>query len=251
MSLWARVKRLNALGRLRGLLRALSQDLGDVRFVQIGSHDGQLGDPLREFIRYRGWKGVLVEPLPQIFQRLTATYADVPGLRFEQAAISDRSGTLTFHFVEEAPEDERASLPPWYLQIGSFDRAHVMKHADRIPRLAERVREAPVPAITFDELCARNGVQRVDVLHVDTEGHDVVILRTVDLDHWQPKLVMFEHEHAAPGDLRAYLETVRRSGYDVLMWRRDTFCLRQGGWRPWRTRLAWQAFRLRSFLTRA
>src|SRR5438552_16548503 len=46
--------------------------------VQVGAHDGAVVDPLRAELVYRRWRGVLVEPVPYVFERLRANYEGNP-----------------------------------------------------------------------------------------------------------------------------------------------------------------------------
>ena len=39
-------------------------------FIQVGANDGVYGDPLRSYVRRFGWKGILVEPQQDVFERL-------------------------------------------------------------------------------------------------------------------------------------------------------------------------------------
>jgi hypothetical protein len=55
-------------------------------FVNIGANDGVLNDPCWPFIDRFGWSGVCVEPVPLIFERLAANYADLPQVQLVQAA---------------------------------------------------------------------------------------------------------------------------------------------------------------------
>ncbi len=228
-----RAVRLERWSTLTGFFGALTADLGRVQFAQIGSNDGGYGDPLRLHIQRGRWSGVLVEPVPYIFQRLTESYRGVPGLRFEQAAVSAASATLPFYCLCEATEQERAELPRWYDQIGSFSRQHLLKHAPYIPGLKGRIQTIQVPVLTFAELCEHHALGRLDVLHIDTEGHDLVILRTIDLAAHGPRVLLFEHEHAPAGELQEFLGVLHRHGYSTLAIGQDTLCLRAGAWR-WR-----------------
>ena len=71
----------------------------DTRVVAIGAMDGVRFDPLWEFIRSRAWQAVLVEPTAAMFQALAGNYADQPGVRCVQAAITDRNGPVTLHRI--------------------------------------------------------------------------------------------------------------------------------------------------------
>src|SRR5690606_35501813 len=143
------------------------------------------------------------------------------------AAIADRDGHVPFFHLVDPPADlAQAGLPDWYDGIGSLSRDAVLGHVRHIPDIDERLVESEVPALTYASLLRRHGVERVDLLVVDTEGHDWAILRTIDLSERPPRLVVYEHYHLGPDEragCRAYLE---RAGYETIEEGFDTFCLR-------------------------
>ena len=57
-------------GVLAAFARATAQRR--VVFVQIGSNDGVTSDPLQYFVDRYAWSGILVEPVPHVFERLHA-----------------------------------------------------------------------------------------------------------------------------------------------------------------------------------
>ena len=46
--------------------------------IQVGSNDGLSNDPLRKFIVNNDWNAVLIEPVPNLFNRLVNLYSDNP-----------------------------------------------------------------------------------------------------------------------------------------------------------------------------
>lgn len=225
----------------------MDRDLGSISFIQIGSNDANFGDPLRPFILKGRWRGVMVEPIPYVFLRLKNNYKDVPGLQFEQVAIADERKTLPFFHVVESTEEERNNLPEWYDQIGSFDRNHVLAHgnpklvANYIPQIEQRIRTTELPCITFDDLCDKTGVHSPDILHMDTEGYDLTLMRSIDLDRHRPRLIVFERKHVSSAELSDYRKILRIHGYRSLLLPDDIVCLRIGPWLlgAWRTAVAW------------
>ena len=220
------------IGRLTAMLRsevfgpfvdalfdAVDRDCTAVTFVQVGSNDATEGDVLKAHIRKSGWHGVMIEPVPYIFDRLRRTWGDVPGLAFENVAISDTAGTFPFYAVER---DEAASLPAWYDQIGSFDRGVVMKAADVIPDLARRIVEIAVPTMTFGQVVTKHGLARIDVLQIDTEGHDLKIVQSIDFADRRPGLIVFEHKHLSAADRATATALLRTEGYLVQVGGTDT-----------------------------
>jgi Methyltransferase FkbM domain len=119
-------------------------------------------------------------------------------------------------------------LPDWYDGIGSFSKESVLGHAVHIPDVEERLVCQDVATLTFDSLCRKHGLGRVDLVVIDTEGYDWEVVRTIDLDAWRPRLIVYEHYHLARADRAACAEHVRRAGYRTLEEGFDTFCLRAG-----------------------
>ncbi len=207
------VRRLHAWARSRP--RGLA--------IQIGSHNGSSGDPLCAiFDEQPGWKGVLVEPMPKNFDELTSRRSDRARFTLVRAAITDHDGTVVMY----APAS--ADGPEWLSQVGSVDRGHVARHvanAGSSPADSDPVCRHEVPALTFASLLAQNGIEDFDLLHLDTEGHDGVILRQVDLARFRPAVVMFEHCHLSRADRRQCWQRLNDAGYRVSKSYMDTLAI--------------------------
>lgn len=218
------------------VLEALDATVRDVAFVQVGSNDGDHDDPLRPFTMAGQWRGVLVEPVPYLFDRLRNNYRHRPGIVPVNAAIGPYDGTAEFFaVVQEECDDE---LPEWYDQIGSFSKEHILKHADYIPGLEERIVGLKVRTLTFDTLCKEYGITRIDVLHVDAEGYDFEIIKALDFDRQRPTLLMYEYKHLSDNDRAACRQVLEGAGYDMLDVAWDTLALHRTAITHRRSRLA-------------
>jgi FkbM family methyltransferase len=207
------------------LIRAFACAYPRASFVEIGSNDGSQHDHLRAYILDREWTGVMVEPVPYVFERLRRNYEGIDRVALENVAIGERDGELPFHYLEDASEVERRVLPGWYDGIGSFSREAVLSHARHIPDLERRLVSRPVPTLTFESLCERHGIGRLDLLLVDTEGYDWQILQQLDLARRRPQLLVYEHYHLGPAEQEECAEHLRAHGYGILAEGFDTFCL--------------------------
>jgi FkbM family methyltransferase len=206
-------------------MQAFAAVYPDAFFVEIGSNDGVQHDHLRPFILSRPWRGIMVEPVPYVFGRLRARYGGLERVVLENAAVADRDGELPFHYLIDADAAEREALPDWYDGVGSFSRDKVLAHRKAIPDVAERLVSRRVPCMTFETLCRRHGVERVDLLVIDTEGYDAEILRSIDFETRRPRLLIYEHFHLAPEDRRSCRALLEDAGYETLEEGFDTFCL--------------------------
>ena len=224
---WKEYRYRRLLRRMAGpqLVRAFADAYPQAHFVEIGSNDGVKYDHLRPHIVSGSWEGIMVEPVPYVFERLRRNYGGLDGVILENAAIGDRDGRLPFHHLAEADEEERARLPDWYDTIGSFRREAVLGHAGKVPDIEARLVSTEVPCLTFESLLAKHGVERVDLLLIDTEGFDWEIIRHIDFAAHRPRLLVYEHFHLSPDErqeCRAHLEGL---GYETMEEGFDTFCL--------------------------
>lgn len=208
------------------LLRSFARALPEAVFVQIGSNDGEQLDPLRPHILRRRWRGVMVEPVPHVFARLRSNYGHLTDrVALENVAIADCVGELPFHHLAPVADHEVEGLPRWYDALGSFRREIVLKHDAFIPDIEDRMVTTPVPCIRFDGLCDRHRLDRVDLLHIDTEGYDFELLKSIDWLRYRPVLVIYEHLHLTPTERRDCLQLMADAGYGALEEHMDTWCL--------------------------
>lgn len=222
---------LNRRRRLRvpsvRLLEAFARAYPGASFVQVGANDGVALDPLRRLILQKPWRGVLVEPVPYVFQRLRQNHAPrLSRLRLENVAVAGVDGDLPFYHLARVDDPVAEGLPFWYDQLGSFRREVVLGHAHTIPDIADRVIETRVPCVTFDTLCRRNGMEQLDLLHLDTEGYDYELLKTIDLERYRPRLLVYEHQHLGEAQRLECSKLLARHGYECFEENMDSWCLR-------------------------
>ena len=208
-----------------GALRAFASAYPNAAFVEIGANDGQRFDSIFPFVRAGRWHGVVVEPVPYLFERLRRTYGGNRRVAVENVAIGDHDGQRPFYHLAEAPDPEGAGVPWWYDAIGSFDREHVLRHArGEVPDVEDRIRHIDVRCMTLDSLCRKHAIAP-DLLVIDAEGFDWRIIRTIDFTSHRPRLLAFEHHHLGPRDRSDCEEMLRGLGYELVSEGLDTWCL--------------------------
>ena len=216
--------------RLAGpqILRLFADSYPEAFFVEIGANDGDQHDHLRPILAANPWRGILVEPVPYVFERLRANHGQRAGVALENAAIADQDGRLPFYHLREAGDRAAAGLPQWYDGIGSFSKEAVLNHIGLVPGLTDRLTCVDVPCLTFASLCEKHGVDRVDLLIIDTEGYDHQILRHIDWSVHRPRLVVYEHYHLTPTQRAGLRTDLQGRGYELKEEGFDTWCLHVG-----------------------
>lgn len=190
-------------------------------FVQVGSNDGRTGDPLHRTIMSRPVAGVLIEPIPRLFEQLQHTYEGKHGLEFVNAAISRDPGTRTLYFIQP-----RSGDPVWADLLGSFHQDVVLSHRSEVEDLDRRVETLDVPCRTLESVVSEQAGQRLDLIHVDAEGADYEILQSIDLNGPRaPRFLLFEQKHLG-ADRTAALALVESAGYHLTDLGMDVFASR-------------------------
>ncbi len=185
--------RRNSLKFLKAI-RNLEARVDDPIFVKVGANDGIAGDPSGEsLLKSKRWRGVLVEPVPYICDRLHSVFRNESRFVIENIAISSQEGEKVFYFLRPEVKDVFPDLPVWYDQIGSFDRNHILKHFE--VNVANWIEEISVKTSTLTGLVDRHRLREVHFLHIDTEGHDDYVLESLDLMSVRPWIIYIEHKH--------------------------------------------------------
>lgn len=195
--------------RLGRVLAAFAESRERVFFVQVGSNDGGPGDHLTRFILERGWSGIMIEPVPYVFDRLVENHAGREGLILENVAVADADEAREFFYLRETDED----LPKWYDRIGSFSLDTVLKHRHRIPDIEDRIVRCEVPCQTLQTLLDQHGVDHVDLIQVDAEGYDFEIIKLIDFKRFKPAVILYEHKHLGDSDKAACALHLENEGY--------------------------------------
>lgn len=191
-------------------------------FMQIGSNNGSLNDPMYPFFSAYPCNGILIEPVPYIFDELKKTYAHLPHLHLENCAVSNLDGEMDFYMVQKS---EDPSLASWYNQISSFDKKYILKHKKHFPNIESLIVEQKVPCHTISTLLERYGFKDLDILHIDTEGYDYEIIKTINFKQTHPAILWFEHQHLSTNHYRECLHLLSqhyKTIYRNETW--DTIC---------------------------
>lgn len=201
----------DALPVFRLAVEHLMRLRGDaLSFIQVGANDGRFVDPLRRYVVDRGWRGILIEPQPDVFERLEANYAEqADRLVFVNAAVAEGGKPLFMYRPPNDGANERTSAV-YQLSVVSANPDVVAKQTGFPKAQLERIE---VPSVTLDALIEEHGYQQCDLLQIDTEGFEWTVLQTISLDRYRPALIQFEHGHLTPEQGSAIAKRLADHGY--------------------------------------
>ena len=204
--------------------------------VQVGANDGKTNDPVHRYLTGYGWRGLLVEPLVDVFeQELKKTYAGFPNVTLANVALAPTNGSLPLYRVA-------ISRARWATGLSGFRRDNLENHIANgyiekkakaegvaMPSAPNDVIEVVrVPTKTVATLLTEHKVDRFDVLCIDTEGFDFEVLKLFDFKAQRPEFVLFESKNLADDDYVAAKKMLADAGYRLFWNNGDTFAVRLG-----------------------
>lgn len=225
-ALYRRWRVRRAVAGLAGthVLNELARVRPDTVFVQVGANDGRMMDPLRKTVTASRWRGLAVEPVPAFYRRLERNYRSLADrVRPVNAAVAARSGEAAFYHLRDLPDAD--PLPAWAAGLGSFSKDVILAHGDRIPGIERHLVEIRVPCLSWAELCATHGIERVDLVLTDTEGYDYEIVRQLDFDRYRPVVLIYEHHHFDAATDAACTGLLKSHGYGLFREGLDTWAI--------------------------
>lgn len=201
------------------VLLRLFPDPRGLRFIQIGANDGRRADPLAPFIDDYAWTGLMFEPLSANFTSLQNYRGNNPRLRLHRAGVDVHAGRRPVYDLTPAAT---ASLPDWTRGLGSFSRERVAQAARELGLPESAIQAEEVDTIAWEDVWREFGPQRCDLLALDTEGHDLTLLRAAGLATHRPRLILFEHACSPLAERIEFYRELLELGYDLATCGGDT-----------------------------
>ena len=186
-SLWTRFHE-------RYVLHSFSLDRIDVKlrpflpegpgfFVEAGANDGIQQSNTLYLERYRHWKGLLIEPIPELAAKCRVNR---PRSLVENAAL-----------VPAGYPSEKIVLRACDLMSvvkgGMKSETEELEHVRRGGEIQGiETREIVCPARTLSAILDEHDIRRIDFLSLDVEGFELSALQGLDLARHRPRLILVE-----------------------------------------------------------
>lgn len=177
-------------------------------YIEVGAWNGVTFSNTY-FLEQMGWNGLLIEPLPDLFQDCVASR---PRSRVIQAACTGPDQGPTVRFTRVRGNEILSCVSP--------EPAHAKRCLDE----GRQFEEIEVPAITLDRLIVAERDRpwpgappwrpkagwQIDLVSIDVEGGEMDVLRGFNLERFKPKVLLVENNLPSGA---AVMEHLQRSGY--------------------------------------
>ena len=97
-----------------------------------------------------------------------------------------------------------------------------MKHSTEI---IPHIKELNISCYTLEQIIADEEINEILMLHVDAEGYDLHVLKTISIEKRKPHMILFEHKHLSFFKLVWFLYQIRLNAYTFHIMHDDILCI--------------------------
>jgi len=159
--------------------------------------------------------GLFIEPVKEHFNRL-------PKCLKENVAVSNCEGELDIYYIPSSVI-ESEGLPQWVRGCNSINEAHPtlvdLGYSNYI--VCDKVK-----VVRIKSLLDKHEIKSIDLLKIDTEGHDCVILNDfLDTCDIKPSVIQFESNVLSNQmDIIKVVKRLEEKGYSCSQVKHDMIC---------------------------
>jgi FkbM family methyltransferase len=164
-------------------------------FIEAGATDGYLESNTYFLEKFRGWKGVLIEPIPELYEK----------------CVKERPNSKVFNcaLVSNEYQGKSVVMKRGHLMstvkgaLGEGEKEHLERAAHFHGTDAE---EVTVPARTLTSVLKEAGVSDIDFFSLDVEGYELNVLGGLDFNIYQPTYMLIEFlDEERKKDVESYI----------------------------------------------
>jgi len=205
--------------------KTLSNLLAEENFfvVQIGANDGvSQGDVVFPIAKYENVKGVLMEPQPNVYERLRHNYKFAEErISVVNAALGHKS-SATDMFVPHDMEDGKCVPTGTVSGLATMSEQHALiAQRRRMQQIRAGKRWCPITfnrtsirVRTFDDLSESNKIPKgYSLLQVDVEGLDDRVIYMTRANEFRPMLIRWEHKFLSKAKMQKLSDYLTKEGY--------------------------------------
>ena len=146
-------------------LHFLGKQNKEVFVLNIGAMDGVMFDEMVGYTNMYNFKGVYVEPIPYLFEKLKN---NIGGNNFfENSAISDYNGTIKMMVIDQYAIDNGLVHPCFYGMSAVYPPKNGLGSEFDRPTVEKYGKVVDVNCITFNTLLEKHNINNFDVVKID------------------------------------------------------------------------------------
>ncbi len=169
-------------------------------FIEVGANDGVSESNTYYLERIKGWKGILIEPIPQLYQECVKAR---PNSQIFNCAL------VSSDYLEPTVVMEYRHLMS--LVKGALGNSEVDAKHLAVAKQYHNLKpyEIKVPARTMTSILDECKITEIDFFSLDVEGFEVKVLKGLNFNKYRPKFILIEMLfEPAQKEIEAYISNL-------------------------------------------
>jgi len=180
-------------------------------FLDIGANDGISFSNTFFFEKERGWSGICIEPIPEVFNQLNNIRKSIN----YNVCISEEEGVVNFRRVHGVHE-----MLSGILEFMTPD--HIKRINEECDSTKGRFEDIQLKSRNINSILESHNISKIDFLSIDTEGAEFTIIKTINFDKIQIIFLSVENNDSSE-EIRKYLKS---KGYKYIPFITDDFFIK-------------------------
>jgi FkbM family methyltransferase len=170
-------------------------------FLDIGANDGMTLSNSYFFEKNLNWKGICIEPIDEIFQKLLSNRNCI----CLNCGVWSQTTELQFYRAKGYSEMLSGI-------IESFNNEHFIRLQKEIKEFGGKVETVKINVRSLNEILIENSIYNIDFCSIDTEGSEFEILSALDFEKFKIKMIVVENQY----DELKLRGLLREKGYKLI-----------------------------------
>ena len=186
---------------------------GVFKFLQIGANDGIQADPLSVLIRKYNLKGSMIEPIPEVFQKLLNNCDDIKeNIDFKNMAITitGSHGLMPFYIFTTADKEQQHLLSGY-----SSTTKEKLESVKVEANIKADIAMINIPYESVSYYLNNHGIGELNLLVTDVEGLDIDIVSEFIKFGVLPNIIYMEILGQSAAKRMQIIELLAKSGYSI------------------------------------
>lgn len=214
------------------VLHTVGKEVRSATIFKVGACDGAYDDLTVGWIHSYGMNAIYVEPIPDRCEMLRNNVKEFRGkVSIFECAVSNTTSTVEMCVI---PSEYMGKYTPngLYVHPALIGMSSVwppkngLSGAHDAKVLEEVGKRVHVPVRTIDSILQEAQPESIDLLSIDTEGHDWIVLSQFDFSKYRPYWLEVELYNLSPQDRQSAEDYIRSSGYVLYHSGKDGYALR-------------------------
>jgi FkbM family methyltransferase len=182
-------------------------------FVDVGAHDGITINNTLYFQKNNNWKGINIEPLKNIYEKLIINRPNDINLN---CAVCNKDGEIDF-----------ISNTGYTEMLSGIKENYDLRHKNRLLREIKQygggTETIKVPCRKLESIFDEYNIKEINLLSIDVEGAEYEVIKSINFDKVKIDVIIFENNYDDSGTIiNKYLEN---KGYITINKQKDIFMI--------------------------